>query len=62
MISTAEEIGKYFAEVDKLKDSAKVPRDLVDFAILYELIKLNDNISNLKEKEVATKKTAKSGD
>lgn len=57
MISTIEEIRKYFEKVDTLKDNAKVPKDLVDYAILYELMKLNDNISNLKEK-----KTIKSGD
>lgn len=57
MISTIEEIRKYFEKVDTLKDNAKVPKDLVDYAILYELMKLNDNIYNLKEK-----KTTKSGD
>jgi hypothetical protein len=57
MINTVEEIRKYFEKVDSFKDTAKVPRDLIDVAILYELIKLNDNISNLKEK-----KTTKSGE
>ena len=57
MINTVEEIRKYFEKVDSFKDTAKVPKDLIDVAILYELIKLNDNISNLKEK-----KTTKSGE
>lgn len=57
MINTVEEIRKYFEKVDSFKDTAKVPKDLIDVAILYELMKLNDNISNLKEK-----KTTKSGE
>ena len=57
MINTVGEIRKYFEKVDSFKDTAKVPKDLIDVAILYELMKLNDNISNLKEK-----KTTKSGE
>lgn len=52
MINTVEEIRKYFEKVDSFKDTAKVPKDLIDVAILYELMKLNDNISNLKEKKI----------
>ena len=55
MISTVEEIRKYFEKVDSFKDIAKVPRDLIDVAILYELIKLNDNLSNIKDKKTTTK-------